>query len=292
MNNLQIHTECLICKSTKLKSMKDYKIAHLCQCKDCGFVFSQQIPKEIELVNHYNQYTRNDYLSPLTIKRYNELLDKFEKYRKKNKLLDVGCGIGYFLEEAQKRGWEVHGTEYTDEAIKICKEKGINMKKGKLNPANYNFEEFDVITSFEVIEHINNPIDELSNFNSLLGKKGLVYITTPNFNSILRYRLKAEYNVICYPEHLSYYTPKTLKKLFTNVGFKTYKIQSTGISLTRLKISKGVSTQLLISKDSDDEKIRVQIENKKHLQFLKYLVNSFLTIIEKGDSIKGWFVKD
>ena len=292
MNNSNLHNECLICKSTKLKSMKDYKIAHLCQCKDCGFVFSKQIPKEIELEEHYNGYGRNDYLSPLTIKRYNELLDQFEKYRKNNKILDVGCGIGYFLEEARKRGWEVYGTEFTDEAIEICSKKGIKMNKGILDPDNYNSQEFDVITSFEVIEHINNPIDELTNFYKILRKGGIAYVTTPNFNSLLRYRLKSRYNVICYPEHLSYYSPKTLKKVFDSVGFKTNKVQSNGISLTRLKTSKGVSTQLLISKDSDDEKIRVQIENKKHLQFLKYLVNSFLTIIEKGDSIKGWFVKD
>tara|TARA_X000000950_G_C13742618_1_gene589210 strand:+ start:87 stop:905 length:819 start_codon:yes stop_codon:yes gene_type:complete len=272
--------------------MKDYKTSHLCQCADCDFVFSKQIPTEMELINHYNQYSRNDYLSSLTIKRYNELLDKFEKYRKKNKLLDVGCGIGYFLDEAQKRGWEVYGTEYTNDAIKICQEKNINVSKGILEPKNYELEKFDVITSFEVIEHINNPIDELTNFYKILRKGGLVYVTTPNFNSLLRYRLKSDYNVICYPEHLSYYNPNTLNKVFTRVGFKTKKIQSTGISLTRLKTSKKVSKQPFISKDSDDEKIRVKIENKKHLQFLKYLVNSFLTIIEKGDSIKGWFVKD
>ena len=99
---------------------------------------------------------------------------------------------------------------YTD--IEICRKKGISMHKGVLNTENYEEESFDIITSFEVIEHINNPIPELKNFYKLLRKGGLVYLTTPNFNSLLRYRLKSEYNVICYPEHLSYYTPKTLKK--------------------------------------------------------------------------------
>ena len=165
------------------------------------------------------------------------------------------------------------------------------MEKGILNPKNFQIEEFDIITSFEVIEHINNPIDELTNFYKLLRKGGLVYVTTPNFNSLLRYRLKSEYNVICYPEHLSYYTPRTLKKVFTRIGFSTHKIQSTGISLTRLKTSKGVSKQSFISKESDDEKIRGQIENKKYLQLIKHLVNRLLTIIGKGDALKGYFIK-
>ena len=84
---------------------------------------------------------------------------------------------------------------------------------------------------------------------------------------------------------------KTLKKLFTSVSFKTKKIESTGISLTRLKTSKGVSKQSFISKESDDEKIRGEIEKKKHLQLLKFLVNKLLTIIGKGDALKGYFIK-
>jgi 2-polyprenyl-3-methyl-5-hydroxy-6-metoxy-1,4-benzoquinol methylase len=287
-----IHKKCILCGSDKLVLLNKYQRAFLTSCKSCSFVFSRKIPSEQELVNHYQGYGRNDYLSPITIKRYHEILDSFEPYRKTNKLIDVGCGIGYFLETAKERGWEVYGTEFTDEAIQKCSEKGIKMEKGILDPENYMPEEFDIITSFEVIEHINNPIDELNSFHKLLRKGGLVYVTTPNFNSLLRYRLKSDYNIICYPEHLSYYTPKTLKKVFTRVGFKPNKIQSTGISLTRLKTSKKVSKQPFISKESDDEKIRVQIENKKHLQFLKHLVNSFLTIIGKGDSLKGFFVKD
>jgi len=285
------HHKCLVCSSKVLLDLHDYMDHHLSQCKKCGFVFAKKIPSDKELEEHYKGYGRNDYLSPITIKRYNELLNTFEEFRKTNKILDVGCGIGYFLEVAKERGWDVYGTEYTNEAIQICSSKGINMQKGILSSRNYQNEEFDIITSFEVIEHINNPIDELTNFYKVLRKGGLVYLTTPNFNSLLRYRLKSEYNVICYPEHLSYYTPKTLKKLFTCVDFKTKKIESTGISLTRLKTSKGVSKQSFISKESDDEKIRSQIENKKHLQFLKYLVNRILTIIGKGDALKGYFIK-
>tara|TARA_B110001452_G_scaffold125822_1_gene104413 strand:- start:207 stop:974 length:768 start_codon:yes stop_codon:yes gene_type:complete len=255
-------------------------------------VFSQLIPTQQELIDHYKGYGRNDYLSPITIKRYHQILDSFEPYRKTNKLIDVGCGIGYFLEAAKERGWKVYGTEFTEKAIQICSVKGIKMKKGILDPENYIPEEFDIITSFEVIEHINNPIHELNSFHKLLRKGGLVYVTTPNFNSLLRYRLKSSYNNICYPEHLSYYTPKTLNKVFTSVGFRTIKIESTGISISRLKKSKGVGDQTIISPNSDDEKIRIKLEHKKHLQLLKRLVNGLLTLTGKGDALKGWFIKD
>ena len=291
MNKHQLHKECIVCKGKKLRSMKDYQTAHLCQCKDCGFVFSKQIPTENELVEHYNRYSRNDYLSPLTIKRYNELLDQFEKYRRNNKLLDVGCGVGYFLDEAQKRGWEVYGTEFTDDAFKICKEKNINMSKGVLDPKNYELEAFDVITSFEVIEHINNPIDEISKMKMILRDEGIIYVTTPNFNSLLRYKLKSNYNVITFPEHLSYYTPKTLARLFITNSFKKVKIQTTGISITRLRTSKGISNQEIISASSDDEFIRNTLESRYIFRLVKSIINHLLTFFGIGDNIKGIFIK-
>ncbi len=289
MNN---HKFCLLCKSEHLYDLPLYEKAFLTKCKKCNFIFSKKSPTENELLTHYNNYGRSDYLSPITIKRYNELLDNFELYKKTNKILDVGCGIGYFLFEAKKRGWRVYGTEYTDSAVRICKEKGILINKGKLDINNYQLASFDIITSFEVIEHINNPLEEVSNFKNLLRSGGLAYITTPNFNSLSRYILKSKYNVITYPEHLSYYSPKTLKKLFKKTGFKNKKIKTTGISLTRYKTSSGKSNQKFISDVSDDEKIRTKIESNSYLKKLIILLNFILSFFGVGDNLKGWFIKD
>lgn len=288
---MSLHTHCLICSSTALKTIEVYRATHLVKCGNCGFVFSQKIPTEQELIDYYDGYGRNDYLSPITIKRYNELLNEMEPFRKTNRLLDVGCGIGYFLKLAKTRGWEVYGTEYTDRAIEICEGKGITMKQGKLNSKDFEADSFDIITSFEVLEHINNPIEETNNFYQLLRKGGLIYLTTPNFNSLLRFRLKERYDVITYPEHLSYYTPKTLNNLFNRCGFKKKAIQTTGISLTKLKTSQGKTSQGFISETSDDENLRKQIEEKRYLQFAKKVVNGTLTIFGVGDSLKGWFIK-
>lgn len=285
------HKKCLICFSENLILLEKYKSAHLCKCNSCEFIFSKKIPTEIELKDFYDGYGRADYLSPITIKRYNELLDKFEKFRKTGKIIDVGCGIGYFLETAKSRGWQVYGTEYTDEAIQICKNKGIKTNKGKLNSENYIPESFDIITSFEVLEHINNPLEEIDNFSKILRSGGLVYLTTPNFNSFLRYKLKEKYDVITYPEHLSYYTHKTLNNLFKTANFNKLKLESTGISITKFNTKKGEVSQGTISNDSMDENIRNQIEINKLFSHFKKLINTILTIAKKGDSLKGWFVK-
>ncbi|MFT7588933.1 MAG: 2-polyprenyl-3-methyl-5-hydroxy-6-metoxy-1,4-benzoquinol methylase [Limisphaerales bacterium] len=284
-----MHDNCLVCGSAKLSGLEEYYRAYLCSCDNCGFVFARRVPSNEELVTHYEGYGRNDYLSPITIKRYNEILDEFEPYRKTNRLLDVGCGIGYFLEVAKERGWEVYGTEYTDEAVNICRSKGVTMHSGMLDPSNYDPASFDILTSFEVIEHINNPKEEIVNSAKLLRDGGLYYLTTPNFNSLLRYKLKSDYNVICYPEHLSYYTPKTIRKLFNSVGFQTKSVQTTGISLTRLRTSSGNSNQAFISESSDDEKIRNAVERNSVLQLAKSTANFTLTQFGVGDSLKAKF---
>ena len=288
---MSIHNKCILCNSNSLSDLVGYEKAYLCKCSSCGFVFSKKIPSSEELDKFYKNYGVNNYLSPLTIKRYNELLDRLEPFRKTNRILDVGCGIGYFLGEAKKRGWEVYGTELSEESAKICSDKGISVQQVKIKEAQFGTEMFDVITSFEVIEHINNPQEELSVFKSILRKGGLVYITTPNFNSLLRYRLGSSYNIITYPEHLSYYTTRTLKKVFAISGFKTFKIETTGISLTRLRTSQGKSNQKIISAKSDDEKLRTKIDNRWHLKLAKTTVNKTLTIVGVGDSLKGWFIK-
>jgi 2-polyprenyl-3-methyl-5-hydroxy-6-metoxy-1,4-benzoquinol methylase len=292
MTTYNEHQNCLVCDHSKLNVMNGYEKVFLVKCSNCGFVFSERIPSNEELNIYYSNYGSNFYCSDLTIKRYNEILDKMEPFRQTGRLLDIGCGIGFFLDEAKKRGWEVYGTEYSERLIGLLREKGITIHEGQLNSENYQKGFFDVVTSFEVIEHINNPTSELKQIATLLRKGGLVYLTTPNFNSLLRRRLKIQYNVIKYPEHLSYYTPKSLSRLFQLNGFKKMKVETTGISLTRLRTSQGTSAQKFVSASSDDEKLRKQMDEKWYLGAAKVIVNKMLTLHGSGDSLKGWFIKE
>ena len=287
------HSDCFVCKSPELKGLKGYEKHNLVKCGSCGFVFMEHIPTKEELDSKYGTYVyANDQaVSPITIKSYDLLLDEFEPYRVSNKILDIGCGVGFFLEQAKKRGWEVYGSEYSDAAIKICRDKGINMKEGKLDPAQFEGHTFDVITSFEVMEHINNPKEELKHIHALLRSNGLFYLTTPNFNSLLRFYLKEKYNIICYPEHLSYYTKSTLNKVITEQGFKKHKFLSTGISITRLKDSAGKEQEIETLQTSSDEVIRQKIDAKWHLKIIKKIVNGLLTLTNTGITLKGYYVK-
>lgn len=288
----KVHSTCLICKSERLISLPNFPKANLVSCKNCQFVFAKGIPSKEELDANYANYSREDYISPITVKRYNELLDTLEPYRRTNRLIDVGCGVGHFLVVAKERGWEVHGTEYADDAMAICTAKGIDMKQGPFNINNYEKESFDIITSFEVIEHINNPIGEVMGFNQLLRKGGAAYVTTPNFNSLQRFYLKEKWSVIEYPEHLSYYTPKTISQLFKKLGFQKSWIQTTGISISRAKVAMKMSEERFNSATSSDEQVRQKVESSRFLQLAKSTVNGILTMTGTGDALKGLFEKE
>ncbi len=176
--------KCLICNSNDLSILKGYEKNHLCKCGNCGFVFSQKIPLHTELLNEYSKYPRDDLISKITLKRYDDLLNFFQKYRIQNNIIDIGAGNGHFIAKAKEAGWNSYATEFDDRAVELCRQKGVTVHKGKLDLSNYQENYFDVIYSSEVIEHINNPVEEIQNYNKILRKEGLNYITTPNLNSI------------------------------------------------------------------------------------------------------------
>lgn len=287
----KLHDHCLLCHNTELRPVNAFAHHHLVMCGYCGFVFAKVIPSYEELSEYYDDYPVKDHRSSVTIKRYNELLDKFERYRSTNNILDIGCGSGYFLDEAKKRDWNVHGTEYSPESITACKGRGISICEGKLDASNYEADQFDVITSFEVIEHINDPNEELDKIHSVLRAKGLVYITTPNFNSISRYLVGSKWPMVNYPEHLSYYTTGTLNLLMNNKGFDRKWAMTTGVSISRYKTSKNIEGQENVDPENDDEKLRIKMETNSFLKIAKWSINTILNFFKMGDSLKAAYIK-
>lgn len=293
MSEMKKHVRCISCNSDNLRSKRGYERHALVHCGSCGLHFIEQIPTQEELTAFYAKYaySKDPWISPITIKRYHTLLDEFEPYRKTNKLLDVGCGAGHFLNVAKERGWEVHGTEYSPAAIALCEAKGIEMKSGALNPADFDLSSFDVITSFEVLEHINNPQEDTGSIEKLLRPGGMHYLTTPNFNALSRFWLKADYNVIGYPEHLAYYSRASLKKLMKSFDLSTKRCVTEGISISRIRKSKGDATFKLNSEAAPDENLRAKTETNPFWKGVKRLANTVFRVTGTGVTLKGYFVK-
>jgi 2-polyprenyl-3-methyl-5-hydroxy-6-metoxy-1,4-benzoquinol methylase len=155
--------------------------------------------------------------------------------REGKKILDVGCGYGYFLDMASIRGWEPNGIEVVQDAANSCRKKlgHGNVFKGKLGETNLPDRSFDAITLWDVIAIVDDPYDDIKECSRLLKKGGIIGIRTRNvlfqtfvyrlFNRIrqiaIRTNLKEPYvfNRFCF-------SSKAINALLTRVGFVNIEI--------------------------------------------------------------------
>ena len=254
-------------------------------------VYTRLEPSPQELEDYYADYPAPDEIPATTIKRYDELLDRFERYRHTGRLIDVGCGAGHFLQRAALRGWEVHGTEFGQRPVAVCRARGISIIEGPLDVANYRPDHFDVICSLEVIEHLVHPVAELQRMHTILRPGGLVYITTPNYRSVGHWISGSEWSIVQYPEHLCYFTSRTLSRTAASAGFRQRWLLTTGVSLVRLWTKRSKDQTIRDAAVAGQEKLRSRMETAWHLKVAKKLADALLNLLRIGDSIKAGFEK-
>lgn len=254
-------------------------------------VFAARIPAPDELRAHYLDYGHAWQDSPITRARYQELLKSFEPYRRTNRILDFGCGAGYFLEEARLCGWEVHGTEFSGLALQMARSKGLEVTAAPIDRSAFPPGHFDVVSAFEVFEHVSDPLAEAGLVAHLVRPGGLLYCTTPNFDALSRRLLGPGWNVIGYPEHLCYFTAQTLRRWLEGAGFVTQSVLSTGLSVSRLR-HESPSTAVEAGTTCGDEQLRQAIEASRALRLGKDVANRLLSSMHLGDTLKGHFRRD
>lgn len=288
------HSACPACSSSLLLVHRGYlpQAGGLAHCRRCDLRFALRLPSHSELAALYNDYTRDDWLSPLTQKRYTELLHSWQPYRRLGRLLDRGCGVGLFLQQAQACHWEACGTEYTEQAVAACRRRGVSARLGELPLDASTRSSFDVVTSFEVLEHLSDPRAEVEAMAHLVRHGGVAYVTTPNFHSLSRRCLGPRWRtVITYPEHLCYFTPASLRHLFESHGFATISVASSGFSLSGLRDSLAGRAPGAVAPDTADEQVRRALEGGRLGPLVKTALNGVLNAAGAGDSLKGLFLK-
>jgi len=290
---------CPMCEGVKLSCLKNFERVPLVQCVDCFGVSTRDLASEEILVAYYESiYTRKrGYSSPISVKRREEVLETFEEFRKLNRVLDIGCGQAHFLDQALGRDWETFGTEFTEDAVILARDYGHTMHQGPLLDAQYPSNFFDIVIYTEVIEHIDTHALELPEILRILRPGGIIYVTTPNFDSASRRLLGDRWSVIHFPEHLTYFTRETLIETMERYGFETEWTTTHGVSFSRMKQGVGVKKTVeeggLYSESArtTDEGVRSLLEANTALGVGKLIVNELLDVSGFGDSLKGVFRK-
>lgn len=154
------------------------------------------------------------------------------------RLLDVGCSSGALLLVANECGYEALGAEPAEKAAKTAKDLGFDIFPGYLQDAHFPDNHFDVITLFEVIEHLIEPAVLLCEIQRVLKPGGLLLIGTGNGDSwtVNFLQNKWEYfDIRSHGGHISFFNPKSLNILATDCGFEVHGISTRRVNLTERK---------------------------------------------------------
>jgi SAM-dependent methyltransferase len=138
-------------------------------------------------------------------------------------ILDYGCFCGIFLNEAKLLGWDSFGLEpMAAPAIYARARFGLNVTTGTLNSAHYESDFFDVVTAFQVFEHLLHPDQELEKIHRIVKPGGLVLIEVPNIDNFLVKLLKKRHRHFVI-DHISFFSLRTLNMLLKGKGFRPIK---------------------------------------------------------------------
>lgn len=167
------------------------------------------------------------------VKTFDYFLTVIEKFcPEKGKLLDVGAASGFFLKIAQKRGWNVNGVEISEFAASKAREKELDVITGAIEDLQNCGECFNVITMWDVIEHMPDFASTLDATNKLLENGGIIAINTPDSGSFVAKMLGKSWHLLTPPEHLVIFNQKNLSDLLKKKGFKILVITKKGKKFT------------------------------------------------------------
>lgn len=215
-------------------------------CQDCGFRFTNNFPSE-DIIGKY--YDSPDYISHSDSKKglINHMYHFFRKQMLKKKvelvsnytsvsksrspknsqkpirLLDIGCGTGYFLREAREKGFEVSGIEKDSKAREYAISKFNLDVKSENSLWDIENESFDVITLWHVLEHMQNLNEVVEKLNNIITPDGVLVLALPNHKSYDAKKYKEYWAAYDVPRHLWHFCPDTIEKLLKKHQFKIIK---------------------------------------------------------------------
>lgn len=229
---------CPICKSDKRQKGIDInQEIKVYECKSCSLAYVDPFP-----VNSADIYEKKyfegsiisyDDMRDYRIKRFgSERLELIKKYVDSGSILDIGCGVGWFLEAAKKDGFKVYGQELSRDLADFTRDL-LGIKVFEIDISEINLK-FDVITMFDLIEHVPDPLKLVMDCKKLLNPDGIILAFTPNYDSFGIKEMGKDSSLVCPPAHLTYFTKKSVQELVRKVDMNLLHYETKGMDIADL----------------------------------------------------------
>ncbi len=196
------------------------------RCLNCGLVFSREILPEDVLEKLYSESKVNfEEYAEIIAKDYWYFLKPHISLIKREKALEIGCSSGFFMQKLADYGFDaVYGCEPSQEAAeKASAAIRPNITIGFFKPAIYPEKSFDLVCSFQTLDHLSDPVAVLRGCFQLLKPGGLAYFVVHDANSYQAGLLKDKSPIIDI-EHIYLFNKNTLAKIFQLAGFEVIRV--------------------------------------------------------------------
>jgi len=237
------HTVCNLCGNTNaapiIYDLPDFLLhrnevsATFVKCVSCGLVYQNPRPTFAEMATHYppdyESYApepdaeNSSWLLRQAIRYGVAKRGRYvTRYKHAGRLLDVGCATGIFLQGIRNCGnWEPYGVEINEHVAHIAQEHGLDVRLGTLEQAGFADGFFDVVTLWDVLEHLHDPAGSLREIYRILKSDGLLVIRVPNASSWDSRLFGRYWAGLDSPRHLYVFTPVTLDALLAANHFQS-----------------------------------------------------------------------
>lgn len=208
------------------------------ECTFCGLIYLTPRPESAEIERYYPE----DYISyPIAIEdeiSFFRRIDRSYGLEKRcrqiirrvgdtGRLLDIGCATGIFLNGMKQRGWKVSGVEPNHRAADYARNRfNLEIENSYLEEAAYKDDTFDVVTMWDVLEHVPSPTNTLKEISRILKPDGWLVLSLPNPNSWDRKWFKEYWAGWDIPRHFHLFPIQTLENYLNQVGIQTKEIKS------------------------------------------------------------------
>jgi SAM-dependent methyltransferase len=210
----------------------------LVKCEQCGFVYQNPRPTQSEMGQYYPTdyepyYTEGNanWISRIIyqygINKRARIINSIKGRKSAGRLLDIGCSTGTFLNTLKRyKSWEVWGVELSEYAAKIAQEQyKLNVFQGNLEQAIYPTNFFDIVTMWDVLEHLPDPSATLTEISRITKPRGKIVLRVPNYDSFDAKLFGPSWAGIDLPRHYYVFSKQNLTQLLSKRGFMVNSVK-------------------------------------------------------------------